>query len=57
MFVVSATGNHWWLDGIVAIVLLLIAIGIDSGVRRLVASRRVALPEHPTLETLPPVSV
>jgi PAP2 superfamily len=41
MFVVSATGNHWWLDGIVAIVLLLIAIAIDSGVRRLAASRRV----------------
>jgi hypothetical protein len=41
MFVVSATGNHWWLDGIVAIVLLLIAIAIDTGVRRLVASRRM----------------
>lgn len=41
MFVVSATGNHWWLDGIVAIVLLLIAIAIDSGVRRFAASRRV----------------
>jgi hypothetical protein len=40
MFVVSATGNHWWLDGIVAIVLLLLAIVIDSGVRRLAASRR-----------------
>jgi PAP2 superfamily protein len=57
MFVVSATGNHWWLDGIVAIVLLLIAVAIDSGVRRVAASRRVALPETPTLEPLPPVSV
>jgi hypothetical protein len=35
MIVVSATGNHWWLDGIVAIVLLGIAIAIDTGVRRL----------------------
>jgi hypothetical protein len=57
MFVVSATGNHWWLDGIVAIVLLLMAIAIDRGVRRLAASRRVALHETPKLETLPPVSV
>jgi PAP2 superfamily len=39
---VSATGNHWWLDGIVAIVLLLIAIVLDNGVRRLVRSRRIA---------------
>ena len=38
MIVVSATGNHWWLDGIVAIVLLAIAIAVDAGARRLVAS-------------------
>jgi len=37
MMVVSATGNHWWLDGIVAIVLLLIAIAVDIGARRTVA--------------------
>ena len=40
MLVVSATGNHWWLDGIVAIILLLIAFAIDDGVRRLATSRR-----------------
>jgi hypothetical protein len=57
MFVVSATGNHWWLDGILAIALLLIAIVIDSGVRRLAASRRIALLEDPSLETLPTISV
>jgi hypothetical protein len=40
MIVVSATGNHWWLDGIVAIVLLMIGLGMDETVRRLVTSRR-----------------
>ena len=30
MIVVSATGNHWWLDGIVAIVLLVVGIAIDA---------------------------
>jgi PAP2 superfamily len=38
MMVVSATGNHWWLDGIVAIVLVAIAIAIDTGARCLIAS-------------------
>ena len=33
MLVVSATGNHWWLDGIVAIVLLLVAFAMDDGAR------------------------
>ena len=41
MLVVSATGNHWWLDGIVAIVLLLIAIAIDDGVHRFAKSWRI----------------
>ena len=40
MIVVSATGNHWWLDGIVAIALLGVALLIDSTVRRAVASRQ-----------------
>ena len=34
MLVVSATGNHWWLDGIVAIALLGLAFAIDAGVRK-----------------------
>jgi len=38
MMVVSATGNHWWLDGIVAIALVAIAVAIDAGARRVVAS-------------------
>ncbi len=40
MIVVSATGNHWWLDGIVAIALLGVAVLADSAVRRLVMSRQ-----------------
>ena len=45
MLVVSATGNHWWMDGIVATALLGIALAIDGGVRRLVRSRRMDLPD------------
>jgi hypothetical protein len=48
MLAVSATGNHWWMDGIVAIVLLLIAIALDTGVRHLRASRRGARPSGST---------
>jgi lipoprotein signal peptidase len=34
MLVVSATGNHWWLDGIVAGVLLAGGLALDTAVRR-----------------------
>jgi hypothetical protein len=40
MLVVSATGNHWWLDGIVAMALLGVALLIDSAARRYSASRQ-----------------
>ena len=40
VFVVSATANHWWLDGVVAVALLLAGLAADTAVRRLVASRR-----------------
>ncbi len=33
-FVVSATGHHWWLDGIVAIGLVVASMAIDRAVRR-----------------------
>jgi hypothetical protein len=33
MIVVSATGNHWWMDGIVAIVLLLVGLRLDTFIR------------------------
>ena len=39
MLAVSATGNHWWLDGIVAIALLAVALAIDTAVRRRAAAR------------------
>lgn len=37
---VSATGNHWWLDGIVAVGLLLIGLWMDSFARTRVAAWR-----------------
>jgi hypothetical protein len=40
MYAVSASGNHWWLDGIVAIGLLGVALLIDSAVRRRAPTRR-----------------
>ncbi|MEO6571962.1 MAG: phosphatase PAP2 family protein [Ilumatobacteraceae bacterium] len=33
MLVVSATGHHWWLDGVVAIALLAVALRADAAVR------------------------
>ena len=42
MIAVSASGNHWWLDGIVAIALLGVALAIDTAVRRR-AVKRAAL--------------
>ena len=49
MVVVSATGNHWWLDGIVAIGLLAGSLAVDTAVRnyfrRRSADRAVASPE------------
>ena len=58
MIVVSATGNHWWLDGIVAILLLLIAIAVDAGARRIVApsmaSDQTLAPDAVEPETLTP---
>jgi PAP2 superfamily protein len=47
--VVSATGNHWWLDGIVAVGLLAGSLAADTAVRayavRRSADRAVARPE------------
>ncbi len=34
VIVVSASGNHWWLDGIVAIGLLAVGLWLDSAVRK-----------------------
>lgn len=40
ILVVSASGHHWWLDGIVAIALLGVALLMDSAGRRFAARRR-----------------
>ena len=37
--VVSASGNHWWLDGIVAVGLLVCGLAVDSAARRYRAVR------------------
>ncbi|MHB1138907.1 MAG: phosphatase PAP2 family protein [Microthrixaceae bacterium] len=39
-FVVAASGNHWWLDGLVAIALLLGCLALDTQVRRRRSRRR-----------------
>jgi hypothetical protein len=38
--VVSASGNHWWLDGIVAIALLLVGLALDTAMRKRRTSHR-----------------
>jgi hypothetical protein len=38
---VSATGNHWWLDGLVAMGLLYVGLQVDGALRSL--RRRPAL--------------
>ena len=40
LFVVAATGHHWWLDGVVALVLLWVALRIDTVSRRIFASKQ-----------------
>ncbi|MEO7573069.1 MAG: phosphatase PAP2 family protein [Acidimicrobiales bacterium] len=42
ILVVSASGHHWWLDGIVAIALLGLSLMIDSVARRWVRRRPIA---------------
>jgi hypothetical protein len=40
MLVIAATGHHWWLDGIVALVLLWVSLQLDTAGRRAVAALR-----------------
>jgi hypothetical protein len=40
VIVVVATANHWWLDGVVAIGFLALALMADRGWRELIADRR-----------------
>jgi hypothetical protein len=46
--VVSASGHHWWLDGIVAVALLGVALGIDALARRWLPSRAVSPRRRPS---------
>mgnify|MGYP000019865415 CR=1 FL=1 len=43
MLVISATGHHWWLDGLVALALLWAALQLDTLGRRTVRKLRTAL--------------
>ena len=43
MLVVAATGHHWWLDGIVALVLLWVSLLLDTVGRRAVRMVRAGL--------------
>jgi hypothetical protein len=42
--VVGATANHWWLDGVVAVLLLMAGLAVDGAVRRRLARRRALSP-------------
>lgn len=44
IFIVAATGHHWWLDGIVAIAALWASLAADTYVRRRLARRRERVP-------------
>lgn len=44
MWVVAATGHHWWLDGIVALVLLWAGLALDSRLRPALAGAGLAVP-------------
>jgi hypothetical protein len=41
VFVVAATGHHWWLDGVVAVALLAGGLMLDSALRRRSAARAI----------------
>jgi hypothetical protein len=44
IFIVAATANHWWLDGIVAITLLILCAWLNAGVRAVIRSRKTPPP-------------
>lgn len=54
VLVVSATGNHWWLDGVVAVLLLWGGLAVDTAVRRRWRRRsRADAPERAESEGAP----
>ena len=54
-FVVAATGHHWWLDGIVALGLLWVALQLDTVGRKALAVVRSARPTGTCPLGAPPV--
>lgn len=53
MLVIAATGHHWWLDGIVALVLLWVSLQLDTLGRRAVGAVRAALAADAADATVP----
>lgn len=57
VFVVVATGNHWWLDGIVATLVLVISawtiVGVRTGVSAAVQRRHARRTTHGNSELVP----
>ena len=47
IFIVAATANHWWLDGIVASTLLCMCAWLNAGVRALLKRRTTSPPVDP----------
>jgi PAP2 superfamily len=47
IFVVVATANHYWMDGLAALVLLAVAMWISTGIERIKARRRAVEPALP----------
>jgi hypothetical protein len=60
ILVVAVTANHWWLDGVVAVMLLAIAVGVHLGFQRLTRTRPLrtrVIREASPCPVVPPVPV
>jgi PAP2 superfamily len=57
IFVITATANHFWLDGIVAIAVLAACIGVQGAGARVLQARRQRRdgPARSTLESMDPI--
>jgi hypothetical protein len=56
MYVIAATANHFWLDGVAAVLVLIACAWAQAGVRQLIASRRRHTIPEPTTELVGSVS-
>jgi hypothetical protein len=56
MFVVSASGHHWWMDGIVALVLLGGAVVLERWVRRRLTGRQEVIDLQSAAESQAPAA-